>query len=177
MSNFLWGLDLSLTCTGVTIYDLSEGKSVYIGSFNTEKIKKKKDLYHNAIKIKHIYDWLEELKEKYPPKIVAIERGISRFNTSTQVIYRVHGIVNYMFWNIPQFYYPPKTVKEAILKGDATKAQVQEAIKAKYNHITFANEDESDSFAVVLTYLIKEEFMAWEKPEVKKKKTTRKKKE
>jgi Holliday junction resolvasome RuvABC endonuclease subunit len=170
MNKYLWGLDLSLSCTGLTIYDLEAREFVYIGSFNTEKIKKKKDLYHNAIKIKHKYDWLNELKEQYPPRIIAIERGLSRFNTATQVIYRVHGMVNLMFWDIPQFYYPPKTVKEIIYKGTATKAEVQRVIRNNFVDVEFANEDESDSFAVALTYLIKEGLIEVEKPVVDKKK-------
>jgi Holliday junction resolvasome RuvABC endonuclease subunit len=173
---YLYGLDLSLANTGVTIYDTEKQEFVYIGSINTEKIKKKKGLYHNAIKLKFIYDELTALREQYPPHIVTIERGFSRFNTATQVIYRVHGLVNFIFHDVDQIYYPPKTVKEAIIKGDATKAQLQKAINAKYNDITFANEDESDSFAVLLTYLIKEGIIEWSKPEVVKKKRVAKKK-
>lgn len=180
--NYVWGLDLSLTCTGLTIYNLDTKEFIYIGSFNTEKIKQKKaekdaGLYLNAKKLKAKHDWLMELKEQYPPSIVIIERGLSRFNTSTQVIHRVHGMVNLMFYDLPQIYYPPKTVKEAIYKGDATKAQVQKIIKNNFVDVEFANEDESDSFAVVLTYLIKNNLIEFEKPivEKKKKKTTTKK--
>jgi Holliday junction resolvasome RuvABC endonuclease subunit len=173
---YVYGLDLSLANTGITIYDTEKQEFVYIGSINTEKIKKKKGLYHNAMKLKFMYDELTTLKEQYPPHIVIIERGFSRFNTATQVIYRVHGIVNLLFHDVDQVYYPPKTVKEAILKGDATKAQLQTAINAKYNDITFENEDESDSFAVCLTYLIKEGIIVWEKPELPKKKRATKKK-
>lgn len=174
MSNYLYGLDLSLTCTGVTIYNLDKKEFVYIGSFNTEKIRQKKaekdaGLYLNAKKLKHLHEWLEELKEQYPPSIVVIERGLSRFNTATQVIYRVHGMINLMFHDLPQIYYPPKTVKEAIYKGDATKAQVQKIIKNNFVDVEFANEDESDSFAVVLTYLIKHNLIEFEKPIVEKK--------
>lgn len=175
-SKYLYGLDLSLSCTGLTIYDLYKKEFVYIGSFNTEKIKKKKDLYHNAIKLKHIYDWLEEMKEKYPPEIIIIERGFSRFPTATQVIYRCHGLANFVFWDVPQIYYPPKTIKEAIYKGDATKEQVQKIIKNNYVDVEFANEDESDSFAVLLTYLIKEGLIDFEKPIVEKKTKKSKKK-
>jgi Holliday junction resolvasome RuvABC endonuclease subunit len=172
---FLWGLDLSLTCTGITIYNFDKREFVYIGSFNTEKIKKKKGLYHNAIKLKHIYDWLEELREQYPPSIIAIERGFSRYPASTQTIFRVHGLVNFMFWDLPQEYYPPKKVKEVIYKGDATKAEVQRVIKNNYIDIEFANEDESDSFAVCLTYLIETELITdFEKPIVEKKKRKKK---
>lgn len=163
---YLWGLDLSLKNTGVTIYDTEERK-FYIYSIDTEFIKSRKankHLYLNAIKLKHIWDEIKELKEKFPPQVVVIERGFSRFNTATQVVYRVHGIINLMFHDIPQIYYPPKSVKEAIVHGSATKEDLQIAINAKYNDISFANEDESDSFAVLLTYLIKEEIIEWDKP-------------
>lgn len=177
----VWGLDLSLANTGVTIYDTEKQEFIYIGSIDTDFIKSRKSnkhLYLNGIKLKHLWDEIGKLREQYPPEVVVIERGFSRFNTATQVIYRVHGIVNLLFHDISQIYYPPKTVKEAILKGDATKAQLQKAINAKYNDIIFANEDESDSFAVCLTYLIKEGLLDWEKPELPKKrvkaKTTKK---
>lgn len=171
---YLWGLDLSLANTGVTIYDTEQQEFVYIGSIDTDFIKSRKankHLYLNGIKLKHLWDEMSKLREQYPPEVISIERGFSRFNTATQVIYRVHGVINLMFQDIPQIYYPPKTVKEAILKGDATKAQLQKAINVKYNDITFANEDESDSFAVCLTYLIKEGFIEWVKPELPKKRT------
>jgi len=95
---------------------------------------------------------------------------------STQVIYRVHGILNYIMSEFEQIYYPPKTVKEAILKGNATKKQVQEVIKNKYPDIVFKNEDESDSYAVGLTYFIKTGKLKWDKDVVVKEKKTRKKK-
>lgn len=181
MSNYLWGLDLSLTCTGLTVYDLDKKEFVFIGSFNTEKIRLKKaqkdlGIYLNGIKLKHLYDWLMEIKISYPPTIIAIERGLSRFNTATQVIYRVHGLTNFIFHDLPQFYYPPKEVKAAIYKGDATKAQVQKVIMNNFIHldIEFKNEDESDSFAVALTYLIKNGLIEFEKPVVDKPKPKRK---
>lgn len=170
---YLWGMDLSLSCTGITIYDLEKKEFVYIGSLSTDKIrsnKSNKHLYLNSIKLKTIYDWFRELKAQYPPSVVAIERGLSRFNTATQVIYRVHGITNLVFWNVPQEYYPPKKVKEVIYKGDATKAEVQRVIKNNFVDTEFANEDESDSFAVALTYLIENGLIEFEKPIVEKKK-------
>lgn len=174
---YVWGLDLSLANTGVTIYDTELQDFVYIGSIDTDFIRSRKankHLYLNGIKLKHVYDEMTALKEKYPPHVVVIERGFSRFNNATQVIYRVHGIVNLLFHDTPQIYYPPKTVKEAILKGDATKKQLQQAINTKYNDIKFENEDESDSFAVCLTYLIKEGLLEWDKPELPKKRKTTK---
>ena len=119
---------------------------------------------------------MSELKTKYPTETIVIERGFSRFNMSTQVIYRVHGVCNLIYHDKEQIYYPPKTVKEAILKGDATKKQVQEVIKSKYPDVVFKNEDESDSYAVGLTYFIKTGKLKWEKPVIVKEKKQRKKK-
>lgn len=177
MSRFLYGFDLSLKNTGLTIYDLDNKDFVYIGSFSTEKIyatKENKGLYLNGVKLKKIIDWIKPIMKKYPPTQIVIERGFSRFNTETQVVFRCHGIINCLFWNVPQIYYPPKTVKATIYKGDATKAQVQKIIKNNFIDVEFANEDESDSFAVALTYLIKENLIEFEKPIVEKKKRKKK---
>lgn len=173
-ARYLWGLDLSLSNTGITVVDLENRKFVCICSVSTDKVKSKKGLYHNALKLDHIHSFLQELALKYKPDVIAIERGFSQFNTATQVLFRVHGVVNHMFKDIPQIYYPPKTVKEAILHGTATKAQLQTSIQTKYETLVFANEDESDSFAVALTYLIKEGIIEWIKPEKPKPKKRKK---
>lgn len=160
---YLWGLDLSLTCTGVTIYDLDDKVFVLVDSFNTEDIKTQKNRYHNALKLKEKADWLIDLKEKYPPYFIGIERGFSQYNNTTQTIFRVHGVVNYLFHDCPQEYYPPKSVKEALVHGNATKEDVLITINQRYDFV-FKNEDESDSFAVVITAMIKNGIMEWEKP-------------
>lgn len=169
-NRFIYGLDLSLASTGIVIFDSVSKEFVYIGHINTDKVKKQKATYHNALKLKYIYEELTKLKELYPPKEVIIERGFSRFNTATQVIYRVHGVANFCFHEVNQTYYPPKTVKEAIIKGDASKEVVQKCINARYNDIPFSNEDESDAFAILLTHLIKTGLVKWVKPKVKKSK-------
>ena len=165
---FLYGLDISLKNTGVTIYDFDTKEFVFIGSFSTEKIyatKENKGLHLNAVKLKKISDWMEGIIEKYPPTIVSIERMFSRFPLETQAIAKATGVIQHLLWDKPQYLYPPKTVKLAMVHGSATKEDVANAVKTKYNDITFANEDESDSFAVALTFLIDKEFMEWDKPD------------
>lgn len=164
-NKFLFGLDISLSCTGVAIYDLEQRAFVFIGSFNTEKIKSKKNRYHNALKLKALGDWMQTLIEQYPPFYIAIERGFSQFNTATQVLFRAHGVVNYLFQDYPQTYYPPKSVKEALVHGNATKEDLTNTIKIKYNGIEFSNEDESDAFAIAVCALVDHELMTWEKPD------------
>ena len=141
-----------------------------------DSIPTKKSQSHGK-RLKVIADRMSELKDKYPTKTIVIERGFSRFNMATQVIYRCHGICNYIFYDCEQIYYPPKTVKEAILGGNATKKQVQEEIKKRYPDVVFKNEDESDAYAVGLTYYIKMGMLEWVKEVVVKEKKVRVKKE
>ena len=162
-SKYVYGFDLALGTTGLVIYDLVKKEFVYIGSFNTDKVKKQKNRYHNALKLKELSEWVLQLKKMYPPYFVGIERGFSQHNNATQTIFRVHGLINFLFCGHPQEYYPPKMVKETIVNGNATKEDLVNTINTRYNYV-FSNEDESDAFAVVLTVLIKHGLIEWEKP-------------
>jgi Holliday junction resolvasome RuvABC endonuclease subunit len=160
-------LDLSMSCSGVTVYSTTKNCPLLITSIKT------KDKEPHGIRLRTILTEIELIKNHFDPKVVVIERAFSRFNLSTAAIYKVHGIVNCLFHEFEQIYYPPKSVKEAIKDGKATKKQVREAIEKAYPDIVFNNEDESDSYAVALTYLIKNNLIVWEKPikkQVRKKK-------
>jgi Holliday junction resolvasome RuvABC endonuclease subunit len=154
---YLYGLDLSMENTGVTIFDLETMQPIHISSIPTNK------KHSHGKRLYIIGQELIKLKDKYTPSVIAIERGFSRFNTSTQVIYRVHGLVNYLFYDVEQIYYPPKKVKEVIIRGDATKKLVRQAIENKYPDVKFDDEDQSDSFAIALTYLIINKLIEWNK--------------
>ncbi|QWU14188.1 Holliday junction resolvasome RuvABC endonuclease subunit [Paenibacillus sophorae] len=164
--HYLYAFDLSMESTGLTIFDLDLRTPVLVTSISTSHLKKSAT---HGQKLKYMADEIIKIGKLYPPCEVAIERGYSRFNTATQVIFRVHGLINYLFYNYPQTYYPPKSVKESICRGDATKKYVQETIHKVYPEVEFANEDESDSFAIALTYLIKNNLIEWNKTEIKKK--------
>lgn len=161
---YIYGLDLALGCTGITIFNAETYKPVYVGSIKTtsSSFNKENEEMRNPIKLKHHFDEINKLIAMYPPTAVAIERGFTKFNTATQVIYRVHGIYNLAFAGYPNVYYPPKTVKETIYKGTAEKVELKSIIEERFD-VTFTNTDESDSFAVALTYLIKNG-MPWTKP-------------
>lgn len=154
MKKYIYGLDLSMSQTGVAIFDL-QGNIIKVCSMAT----KDKDSHGKRLKV--IADFLLELKEIYPAEKIIIERGFGRFNTSTAVIYRVHGIANYIFCDIEQIYYPPKKIKSIILNGKATKKQIQEEIIRRYPDIKFENEDESDAMSVVLCWLIINKIVDW----------------
>ncbi len=150
--SYLYGLDISMKNTGITIFNLSTKEHVYTTSISTEHLGNKP--LHGK-KLKFIADSMYEIIKKYPPTVISAERSFSRFNAETATIYRCVGVFNYIFSEFEFVYYPPKTVKQCIINGSASKQLVQEKIKEKYPNIDFNNDDESDSFAVALTYLIK----------------------
>jgi Holliday junction resolvasome RuvABC endonuclease subunit len=171
MEKYIYAFDLSMKCTGLVIFNIN-AEPVYVGCLTTN------DKDDHGKRLKNIYDWVVELKEKYPAKKVCIERGISRFNTATQVIFRVHGLINFIFYDVEQIYYTPKTVKAAILSGNATKLEVQNEIKKRFPNVEFSNvimkkkskgkqkeesKDESDAFAVGLTYFIDKKIIEWKR--------------
>jgi Holliday junction resolvasome RuvABC endonuclease subunit len=85
-----------------------------------------------------------------------MERGFYRFMTSTETVFRVHGLCQYLFWDIEQIYYPPATVKKQVGGvGNATKDRIREIVSKKYPEVEWANLDESDAVSVGLCYLYK----------------------
>lgn len=165
----MYGLDISMKCTGIAIYDLNDRKFVLVDSFNTEKIyatKENKGKNLHALKLIALTNWMKEITTKYPPALVSIERMFSRFNNETQTIAKATGVIQTVLWSRPMTFYPPKSVKSTIVHGSATKEDVANAIltSATYNYITVNNEDESDAVAVAMTYLIDKELIEWDKP-------------
>ena len=143
---YVYALDLSLNSTGVCIFT-NDGKIVEIMTIDTHKEKETK------FKLKLIGDDFNKLIKTYPPEVVVIEQGFTRFNASTQAILRVHGLVNYLFCDYKQIYYPATTVKKTIGgKGNMTKEELQQIIINDNKNIEFDNFDESDAYAVGLTY-------------------------
>lgn len=157
MIHYLYGLDLSMTCTGVTVFNLDTYEHILTTSVKPNNKKEYGE------RLKEITDLFDELIAKYPPSIAIIEKGFTRHNTSTQVVYRVHGICNRWFHNIPQIEYAPTSVKASILGGKAGKELIRKKIEKEYPNVKFKNEDESDSFAVALTYLVKNKKIKWNK--------------
>jgi crossover junction endodeoxyribonuclease RuvC len=150
MNKYLCALDLSLNSTGVCIFT-TEGDYVEKLTIDTHKIE------NTQLKLREIGNIFENLIEKYDFEIIAIEKGFSRFAKSTQQLYRCFGVASYIFSSYPQFYYPSGTIKKVVTgKGNASKKSVQDAINKMYPDIAFNSFDESDAFAVGLTYLVKE---------------------
>lgn len=146
---YVYGLDLSLNSTGVCLFT-NDGQFVKALTIDTHSEKE------TPLKLGIIGKAFLELIEKYPPEIVIIEQGFSLFNASTQMLFRVHGLVNYLFAEYEQIYYPASTVKKVITgKGNVSKEEVRDAILKEHPEIKFKNFDESDAFGVGMTYFTK----------------------
>jgi len=143
--NYIFAFDLALNRSGITIFD-NDANVILITSVETKAEKT------HPLKLKIIAKFLLDLKEKYPPEKIIIERGFYRYAASTEAIYKVCGVVQYLFWEIPQIFYPPMTVKKVVGgKGNMKKDELREVIEKEYK-LSFKNDDESDSFAVGICY-------------------------
>jgi Holliday junction resolvasome RuvABC endonuclease subunit len=182
MSNYWYGLDLSLTQTGVAVFDMDKMDFVYVGSFNTEKIyatKQYKGLYLNGLKLKKLFDFMNDIFEKFPPSKAIIEKPTTKFYAETMALGRVHGIINCRLWDIQQEYLLPSNIKLTVsFEGNATKQRVQQVIQKNFPHLIMNNEDESDACSIILASLIQNGLITWEKPVkiVKSTKSTKPKK-
>lgn len=139
-----------MKCTGIAIFNIDTYEPIIITHIKTD------DKDEHGKRLHKQREFVKELMKKYPPHEVAIERGFSRFNNATQVIFRAHGVLNELLYKCLQIYYPPKTIKEVVgNRGDATKKLVQNNILKKFPNIEFANEDESDAVATAICHLVK----------------------
>lgn len=139
--------DPSLNSTGYAVFN-SSGKLIDIGSIepNVDDTLQSKLFF--------IGKCLKKIKKKHRAETILIERGFSRFNAVTQKLFRVHGLINYIFYDIPQEYVVAKTVrKELCGDGNIKKADFFNYISSKYKKIVFKNDDELDAFALGLYYI------------------------
>ena len=94
-----------------------------------------------------------DLKIKYPPSVAVIEQGFYRFHLATQQLYKVQGIANLAYYDIPIVYFSPISVKKAVTgNGRASKDEVAEAVLKKYSGVTVLDNDQSDAIAIGATY-------------------------
>lgn len=147
---YIYGIDLSMSCSGVSIYCPETRQFAYVGSIETDSSKS------HGQRLKQQREYFYKLSIEYPPKEIAIERGFSRFNKSTQVIFMVHGVINELFHMFDIKYYSPGTVKKFVTgNGRAKKTELAKELKKSYPDIRFKNDDETDSFGVLITHLDK----------------------
>ena len=72
------------------------------------------------------------------------------------MLYRVHGLAQYIFYNIEQIYYHATTVRATVMKkGNANKEELRNFILNKYKNLKFDDDDQSDAYALGLCHFIK----------------------
>lgn len=151
MKEYIISFDLSLNGTAYCIFSIAnDAKFVLSYTIDTQHSSQGR-----KGKLKIIGNEMEMLKEKYNPKLIVIEKGFYRFAGSSEAIYMVHGITNYIFSDIDQIYIPPTTVKKNVLgKGNATKNELRDYIFKTYclSQRNLKTLDESDAFAVGVSY-------------------------
>ena len=144
--NTIIALDISLSSTGVAIFS-EDGKIVKLLTVET-----KGDM-DTPMRLSKIAKKMKEILSFYKPKTVVIEQGFTRFNTSTQQLFRVHGVVNYIFCKVEQIYYYPASIRKIVFgKGNLKKEEVQKLILENYGDIKFSTLDESDAYCTGLAY-------------------------
>lgn len=169
MPRYLYALDIAMETTGLVIFDIDTYEPVLITSIHTNPKQPHGQRLH------HLRTEIVRLGKPYVPTDVCAEKGFSRFNTATQVIFKAHGVCNELLYMYPLTYYPPKKIKLIITgKGDSTKKKVMEVINQKYPHIVFDDDNQSDAAGAGIAHLIEKYGMPWDIPTTPKK--TRKKK-
>jgi Holliday junction resolvasome RuvABC endonuclease subunit len=145
---FVHALDLSLNSTGVCIFT-NDGRLMKAQTIDTHALGETK------LKLNMIGKEFIRLGKLYPPSVVVIEQGFTLYNASTQMIFRVHGMANYIYCQYEQIYYPATTVKKTVGgKGNMTKEEIRAVILKEHPEIKFYSLDESDAYAIGLTYFI-----------------------
>lgn len=179
-------MDLSLTDSGVAVYSLSEKRIVHMDNCNTDSVrsvKKYRGYELNPIKLNMQREFFEDIKRKFPPKLVVFERGFARYRNEVMVLNQVNGVVFSIFWNYTHFLYTPKGVKAEIVHGSADKEVVRDVLilnnpELKGNKEFYDNDNISDAVAVLYTYLLKNKIVPkseWNKGEFPRSIQTRRK--
>ncbi len=153
---YIWGCDLSLSNTGITILNAKDGSHIFTTSIDT------KSEVNTQMKLRKIGVELLKLKDEYWPDVIVIENGFTRFNISTQQLYRCHGLVNYLFWDIKQVYYASTTIKKVLTqKGNSPKDKVRDIVMLNFPNLKINNLDESDSVGIVMVWMIENGIGVW----------------
>jgi Holliday junction resolvasome RuvABC endonuclease subunit len=147
--SYIWGMDLALSCTGIAIFE-ENGNPIKTLSISTST----KNGEHGR-RLKMIADTLLELRKQYPPSLIVLESGFSRHAVSTQVLFKLRGLVDYLFYDIKEIVYAPSSIKKIITgNGRSEKSLVQQCILKKFPNMIFENEDESDATGAILCWFI-----------------------
>jgi crossover junction endodeoxyribonuclease RuvC len=145
---YVVALDLSLSNSGVCIFDENENP-VEIFSISTSQKQ------NTGERLKTIADSLININKKYEFETVVLEQGFARFFISTQMLFRVHGIANYVFYDKEQIYYAPSSIKKIVGgNGRADKKIIRKIVEDRFPYLKIEDEDQSDAVSIGMAYFI-----------------------
>lgn len=148
---YFFGLDLSLNSTGISVFTTDDMRFVETSTIAIDP--KFLRTMETKNKLKYIGTELLKYRKEYKPEFVVIEKAFMRFIKSTAQLMRVHGMVNFIFSDVPQYEIPATMVKLSVAGvGNADKSQVALEVLKLYPEIDFSSQDESDSCAVAICW-------------------------
>jgi crossover junction endodeoxyribonuclease RuvC len=151
--SYIFSFDLSLSNSGVAVFD-EKGNPIKILSVPTTSKQEHKD------RLKTIADALLQLRKEYETHLIILESGFSRHAASTQAIFKVVGLVSYLFSDCSQITFAPSSIKKIVSgSGKSDKEVVQNKILEKFPHLKFSNQDESDAVGVGVAYFVTNNLM------------------
>jgi crossover junction endodeoxyribonuclease RuvC len=149
-------MDLSLSSPAFSVI---EKKKTELNVLHISHIKTNPRKTH-GYRLFQIYNHMKEILDEYGDVIekVVSEKGFSRHQRTTQILFMVHGISKLLAhqYGFEVIELAPTTVKKQVAQnGKASKDQVADAVQGFISHyVLFKNDDESDSVAVGVAYLI-----------------------
>lgn len=168
--SYYLGCDVSLRGSGFAIVGVRNGKPFFVKSTTiktTSKMTDGESLYKLSVD-------LQKFVKGYTFKEIIREKGFSRFNLSTQQVFKATGVVELILHEQDAILVTPTQVKKVV--GDHGAAEKREVLNGVCRVLdipieTFVIpptgrrkkaiylEDESDACGVVLTYLIQQQII------------------
>lgn len=160
-SNFtdiVLAMDLSLSSPGFAVLALFEGKPIVLEVSHVKTTASKSHGY----RLQQIAIEISRLITQYEPEHYVREKGFSRFATTTQALFKVVGVADYVTHQfatqaeVRAEEIAPTSVKKMLSgNGKASKEDVAFAVHSVLqleDKDFFANDDESDAAAVGVAY-------------------------
>lgn len=150
-------MDLSLSSPAFAVLEYDNNGTVKLIHKSHVNNKKRSKATHGE-RLSYIYDELNRIMEKYPIKETVREKGFSRYAQTTQTLFKVVGIsdfITHRMAGLTVSEIPPTTIKKVLAgHGFSSKDAVAEALYAYIGKQDYANDDESDAVAVGIVYLM-----------------------
>jgi len=147
MEKYICAIDSSLSRSGIAIFSKKE-KLIFYSSIPTSanlEIQKRLGI---------IGETLTKIRKKYPCDTLVIEEGFCRYHNATKALFRVRGVIEFIFRDCEIYAYSPRTIKR-IVGGDAKaeKDAVAEGVMKLYPKVKLdGNFDTSDAIATGISF-------------------------